>query len=86
MTINLAKMRDIGWSLWDPIGLKHTNCPRDEYDSYIRKALDMLQQGRSSVETIDFLVAMETEHMGLSPRQDTRNRATRTVEALAAIL
>ncbi|CDZ72482.1 hypothetical protein [Neorhizobium galegae] len=86
MTITLTQVRDIGWSFWDPIGLKDTDCPRDEYDSYIRAAVDMLQNGQSSADTIDFLVTAETEYIGLSPREDTLERATRTVEALVAIL
>ena len=33
--IALSRLREIGWSAWDPIGLADSDCPRDEYDAYL---------------------------------------------------
>ena len=64
-------MREIGWSTWDPIGLRNIepnwqiDCP-DEYDRYLQEAASMLWRGRSAVETARYLEQCVTEAMGLS--------------------
>ena len=36
MEINIPKLREIGWSRWNPIGLPGPpETPADEYDSYL---------------------------------------------------
>lgn len=70
--IDIDRLREIGWSLWDPIGLNETmggwkGQPfEDEYDSYLIKAVGMLRNNRTEGEVVDYLFFIETEHMGLS--------------------
>ena len=76
-TFHLSRLREIGWSKWDPVGvgrLEH-NWPADEYDSYLLQAAGRLWQGRSEQEVANYLLAIETEHMGLSAVPGTRARA-----------
>ncbi|TNE32739.1 MAG: hypothetical protein EP349_00985 [Alphaproteobacteria bacterium] len=89
--IKLSRLRDIGWSLWDPIGLlpdgdlwtnKDNSCFADEYDSYLLQAAGQLKQGVSDAEVIDYLMKIETEYMGLGERRDTRKRAEAVVAAI----
>jgi hypothetical protein len=89
----LSKLRDIGWTLWDPIGLlppnvswNHEQCRPfvDEYDGYLRFAAARLRDGAAHGEVVDYLVTIETEYMGLSERPTTRARAEATVAAIAA--
>ena len=90
--IKLSLLRDIGWKLWDPIGLgsRGYGWPKDcadEYDSYLLHVVGMLDQGNSNQEAIDYLDWARAEHMGMGPSTDTTRQACiATVEAIAAYL
>lgn len=45
-----------------------------------------LSTGGSLEDVADYLVCIEMEHMGLSPRDDARVRAQRTATAIRAYL
>ncbi|WP_231860111.1 hypothetical protein [Bordetella parapertussis] len=92
----LSKLRDIGWELWDPIGLlepgfypgkwdEEANRPfADEYDSYLLDAAGQLRRGVPRVQVVDYLVRIETQHMGLQEGPTTRDRAEAVVAAILA--
>jgi hypothetical protein len=61
----LSRLRDIGWSLWDPIELRGLDQPDDEYDSYLMQAAGRLWNGASQEEVATYLVNIESDHMGL---------------------
>ena len=94
--IKLSKLRDIGWSLWDPIGLldpegrpgrwdDEANLSfADEYDGYLISAASQLRRGTSPDEVVAFLVEIETEHMGMGDKQSARSRAEAVVDAILA--
>ncbi|SMO65940.1 hypothetical protein SAMN06265221_10635 [Paracoccus laeviglucosivorans] len=94
--IKLSKLRDIGWALWDPIGLldpencssrwdDEANLPfADEYDSYLLEAASELRRGIPRGEVVGFLVEIETQHMGLGENTSARSRAEAVVEAILA--
>ena len=72
--IKLSRLRDIGWSLWDPIGLLPAGETWDkpniqpfasEYDGYLLNAASQLRAGKPEYEVVRYLVQIETEHMGL---------------------
>ena len=72
--LKLSRLRDIGWSLWDPIGLisagqnwNDEECLpfADEYDSYLIQAAGRLRNGDSEADVASFLATIEVEHMGL---------------------
>ena len=69
--IKLSRLRDIGWSLWDPIGLGSPgdgwpeSCA-DEYDSYLLKVSTMLCAGESREDASQYLCQIAGAHMGLS--------------------
>lgn len=69
--LDLTRLREIGWSLWDPIGLDgNTGIWReetfaDEYDTYLIKAAGMLRNQCALAEVVEYLFLIETEHMGL---------------------
>jgi hypothetical protein len=69
--IQLSRLREIGWKLWDPIGLAHDgNAPdegcADEYDRYLLHVVSMISRGRSKDEATVYLIGIASEHMGLS--------------------
>ena len=57
--LKLSRLRDIGWSIWDPIGLMGSeqnwddeDCRpfADEYDSYLIQAAGQLRRGIADVD------------------------------------
>jgi hypothetical protein len=80
--IDVNRLREIGWSKWDPIGLSNTEGSwkaqpfEDEYDTYLIKAAGMLRNGSDPSEVVNYLHHIETVHMGLGPAVDGhRSRA-----------
>ncbi|HEV7343520.1 MAG TPA: hypothetical protein VGN68_17990 [Sphingopyxis sp.] len=69
--IKLSRLRDIGWSLWDPIGLGSPgdgwpeSCA-DEYDSYLLMVSTMLCSGHSREDASEYLRQIAGVQMGLS--------------------
>lgn len=90
--IKLSRLRDIGWSRWDPIGLldaeqkwdnEENQQFADEYDSYLLQAAGMLRRGSTCAEVVSYLVETETVHIGVD-RSDALERAASLVEAISA--
>lgn len=69
--LDISRLREIGWSLWDPIGLDgNTGIWReetfaDEYDTYLIKAAGMLRNQCTLAEVVEYLFFIQTEYMGL---------------------
>lgn len=89
-TLNLSRLRDIGWSSWDPIGLlalgaDWRNEPfADEYDSYLIEAASGLRNGWPVEKVTDYLLSIASDHMGLS--DVSRPAAEATAKAVAEYL
>jgi hypothetical protein len=92
--IMLSRLREIGWSLWDPIGLKGVGdgewqdggkCA-DEYDGYLLQVVGRLRRGERTAEVVAYLEKTETGHIGLNPNATTHSRAEATVAAIANYL
>lgn len=91
--IKLSRLRDIGWSKWDPIGLladgqtwHDADCQSfaDEYDSYLLQAAGQLRRGASAEGVVRYLIDIEVNHMGVGPRRDAVARARDVVASLQA--
>ena len=80
--VKLSALREIGWTVWDPIGLfdmvgpDFSKGPADEYDSYLMVAFGMTQSGKSIDEVADYLTEIASAYMGLSGVDGTTERAT----------
>ena len=87
-TIQLSHLRNIGWELWDPIGLKDVRDSRcdDEYDTYLLQVVSRLTRRDALSEVASYLVRVESENMGLGFKASALFRATATVEAIDAYL
>lgn len=91
--IKLSRLRDIGWSLWGPIGLldpegrpgrwddEASPSFADEYDSSLASQLRL---GRLRDEVVAFVVEIETEHMGTGDNPSARPRAEGVLDAILA--
>ncbi len=88
--LRLSRLRDIGWSLWDPIGLNPSggnweDLPNaDEYDGYLIKVANMIRNGEPYEKTVGYLIAMEQERMGLGAASGIKERAEAVVAAIGA--
>lgn len=86
--VKLSALRDIGWREWDPIGLRtleggwEDSSAADEYDSYLLHVAARLQNGEAEGPLVDYLVEVETDHMGLTSDASTRPRAVATVASV----
>jgi hypothetical protein len=79
----LKRLREIGWSMWDPIGIgAFDDCPGDEYDPYLVQAAGQVWRGHSDQEVADYVLIIETEHMGLSPEAGVGSRALAVAKAI----
>lgn len=90
--IQLAQLRQIGWSEWDPISLQEidpdwrSDGGEDEYDSYLLNVASLIQNGRSEADAIQYLVEIEIKHMEMELCATTHSRAVATVRAIKAYL
>lgn len=92
--IKLSRLREIGWSEWDPIGLsqmgddhwKDGGACADEYDSYLLQVAGRLRRGEALEDTVSYLEEIEMVHMGGGRVATTRSRAEVTVAAIADYL
>ncbi|MES0812093.1 hypothetical protein ABLO27_21580 [Roseibium sp. SCPC15] len=89
--IKLSRLRDIGWTLWDPIGLlpagekwddEGNRSFADEYDSFLIHAAGQLRRGTPDVDVVSYLIEVESEHMGLGESRGARERAEFVVAAI----
>ena len=83
----LSRLREIGWELWDPIGLAPPKDEfSDEYDTYLLQAAAQLWRSQPDAEVCDYLVRIEQEHMGLPKVSNAKERAGATVTAINAYI
>lgn len=91
--LKLSRLRDIGWTEWDPLRLlpkgdRWENYPEfaDEYDRYLLHAETRLRRDWSVSEAADYFMHIACEHMGLGQPIDSsaRIRAEGTAQAIKA--
>jgi hypothetical protein len=89
--IELSRLREIGWSLWDPIGLRQISdgdwqdggaCA----DGYLLQAAGRLRRGEPASDVVAYLEDTETGDIGLTPNETMRSRAEATVAAIGEYL
>lgn len=87
-SVKLSVLRDIGWDKWDPIRLNGSDGgwrrsdAADEYDRYLLRVAGSVQSGEQDEAIVDYLVSIETGHMGLANTSTARSRAEVTVAAI----
>lgn len=92
--VKLSRLREIGWSLWDPIGLcelsdgewQEGGACADEYDGYLLQVVGRLRRGDPADNVSAYLADTEVGHIGLTRNATTGPRAKATVEAIAQYL
>jgi hypothetical protein len=70
---NRARVREILWREWDPIGVNDSKEAIDEYDAYADRAYILLMDERRSAEEIaDYLFDIASNYIGLGPKLSLR--------------
>jgi hypothetical protein len=85
-TIELRRLREIGWIEWDPLELAGI-APADEYDEYLLQIVSRLRQGQTVEAAADYLQTVATKDMEIGhPRPGSRAAALRTAALVAKYL
>lgn len=63
--VELAKLREWGSALWDPMCLAGEVGREDAYDRFLLGAFGRLRAGQSQAEVVDYLVQAELELRGV---------------------
>lgn len=80
--VNLSRLREIGWSTWNPIGLTCPPAtPADEYDTYLMHVARLLMEGCTISDAAAYLRQVAEEQMGVPADTDA---ATNTCAAISA--
>jgi hypothetical protein len=83
---NRARVRELFWREWDPIGVNDAPEAIDEYDNYADRAYVMLMDdGRSAAEIAEYLYYISTEYMGLGTSQQLRELAVKVADKLVTL-
>jgi hypothetical protein len=89
LNINLSRLRDIGWTLWDPMAVRPPaglwpDDGEDQYDSFLVHASTMMNHGRSRQDAALYLIQIASILLG---RADVdRVAAATTANAIADYL
>ncbi|PXA84376.1 hypothetical protein DMC47_40610 [Nostoc sp. 3335mG] len=87
--IQLSKIREIGWGLWDPIGLRNPDgsligdCA-DEYDRYLLAVVSMMCLGQTRADAATYLFQIAADYMGVP--MPSHKAASDTSNAIADYL
>ncbi len=90
--LDLNRLREIGWSLWDPLdldggtGVWKEESFADEYDKYLTRTAEMLRDDQEYDAIVRYLFYIESEWMSLGPKemnQTIAKRLARIVQAIA---
>ncbi|NDP59178.1 MAG: hypothetical protein GZ090_07465 [Oxalobacteraceae bacterium] len=74
------KIHEVLQKDWDPIGIQFISDADDEYGAYVPAIYSMLIARKPSSQVLEYLLWLETEHMGLTAdRQRTQKIAEKLV-------
>jgi hypothetical protein len=90
MTIDLNRLREIGWTTWDPIAFMRNQKTwigqpfENEYDHYLIHVADRIVAGADDEELVSYLVRVECEDMydGAIETEACRTRAAATIATI----
>ncbi len=83
---NRARVREILLRDWDPIGVSGIPEATDEYDAYADAVYFMLMDERATASDIAaYLLAVATEHMGLTDRGQLAATSDRVAKLLVSL-
>jgi hypothetical protein len=83
----LRSLRDIGWEVWDPIGINELpGRPDDEYDRYLIRAWQMAQVGDDPFKIAAYLRMISRDSMALSVSDVRDEGAANAAQRICGLL
>ena len=80
--VSLGRLREIGWSVWNPIGLAGPPAtPADEYDAYLTHVTDMLLAGAGVEAGASYLTRVAEEQMGVVANPEAARATSAAIRA-----
>ena len=64
----------------DPIGVSDSPYARDEYWGYLPRVFGLLIKNESQESIVNYLLAVESGQMGLSPKKENAERAVKILK------
>lgn len=89
--VDFDRLREIGWSLWDPIGLLgltggwRDEPYEDEYDRYLYNAAQMLKNNCDVDDVADYLFLIQSQYMQMGPKEINKAIRAKLVDVAMAI-
>ncbi len=89
--VDFDRLREIGWSHWDPIGLLGVTGGwkgqpyEDEYDRYLYNASQMLKNNCSVADVADYLFLVQSQYMQIGPKEITDTIRAKLIGVAQAI-
>ena len=79
----LQVVRNILLHDWDPIGVGDDLMAKNEYDTYAFDIYQMIENGKSSSDLLNYLIQAEQGRMGLTPNIEHTQSIANKLYALA---
>ena len=73
-----TEIRQVLLNVWDPVGIRDEPNSQNEYDSYIGRISDLLQNHATEAEVMDYLLWAVRENMGFDAATHEHMRTTAT--------
>ncbi len=67
---------------WDPVGVFGIRQAEDEYDRYVQGVFELLRTGATDKKIAAHLLALQSQHMGMSPYCSDLRQVTRKLRSL----
>lgn len=67
------RVDEVLFYVWDPIGVADEPYARREYESYVPKVCQLVEQNDNIAPISSYLAEIERDRMGLSPNRKQRN-------------
>ena len=89
--VDFDRLREIGWSLWDPLGLLGVTGGwrgepyEDEYDRYLYNAAQMLKNSCSVDDVSDYLFLIQSQYMKMGPKETNSTIRAKLISVALAI-
>lgn len=68
--------------VWDPVGVREVPQARDEYRSYLPQVFRRVLEAKEPGSIADYLITVESESMGFTPNNASRDEALRIAKLL----
>jgi hypothetical protein len=77
-----SSIGDILHNQWDPLGISDTNCPEDEYETYVPVIYRLAMEIDCIEELVEYLSRIACETIGVETNLHNDKKAARLIMAI----